>query len=182
MTDDLKRVGQAKACSIIFLQLNLQDVFGGGSGVLAIARILRRAFCERAPIGLRLECEPTCLSANGFQDFLTNPTLTQNNRKYQTIENAENPVKSRAFGVLPFPKPETVDEVAELTGYHRRTILRYVQRKYIYAVNIMGKYYISKQSIINYLATDKAFKNAQKSEWHDRVILMFCCDLTMYNN
>ena len=64
----------------------------------------------------------------------------------------------------------TVDEVAELTGYHRRTILRYVQRKYIYAVNIMGKYYISKQSIINYLATDKAFKNTQKSEWHEEII------------
>ena len=46
-------------------------------------------------------------SPNGFQDFLTNPTLTQNNRKYQTIENAENPANSRAFGVLSFPKPKT---------------------------------------------------------------------------
>ena len=71
------------------------------------------------------------------------------------------------------PDTLTVDEVVELTGYHRRTILRYVQRKYIYAVNIMGKYYISKQSIINYLATDKAFKNTQKSEWYERVILKF---------
>ena len=68
------------------------------------------------------------------------------------------------------PDTLTVDEVAELTGYHRRTILRYVQRKYIYAVTIMGKYYISKQSIINYLATDKAFRNTQKSEWHIFVI------------
>ena len=34
----------------------------------------------------------------------------------------------------------------------------------------MGKYYISKNSIINYLATDKAFKNTQKSEWHITVI------------
>ena len=64
------------------------------------------------------------------------------------------------------PDTLTVDEVAELTGYHRRTVLRYVQRKYIYAVNIMGKYYISKHSIINYLATDKAFGNTQKSEWN----------------
>ena len=71
------------------------------------------------------------------------------------------------------PDTLTVDEVAELTGYHRRTILRYVQRKYIYAVNIMGKYYISKQSIINYLATDKAFKNTQKSRWHERIIQFF---------
>ena len=68
------------------------------------------------------------------------------------------------------PDTLTVDEVAELTGYHRRTILRYVQRKYIYAVNIMGKLYISKQSVINYLVTDKAFKNTQKSEWHRDII------------
>ncbi len=67
----------------------------------------------------------------------------------------------------------TADEVAELTAYHRRTILRYVPRKYIYAVNIMGKYYISKYSIINYLATDKAFKNTQKSRWHLNTILKF---------
>ncbi len=71
------------------------------------------------------------------------------------------------------PDTLTVDEVAELTGYHRRTILRYVQRKYIYAVNIMGKYYISKQSVINYLATDKAFKNTQKSEWHINIVMLF---------
>ena len=71
------------------------------------------------------------------------------------------------------PDMLTVDEVAELTGYHRRTVLRYVQRKYIYAVNIMGKYYISKQSIINYLATDKAFKNTQKTPWHIAVIERF---------
>ena len=71
------------------------------------------------------------------------------------------------------PDTLTVDGVAELTGYHRRTVLRYVQRKYIYAVNIMGKYYISKQSIINYLVTDKAFKNTQKSEWHEGVIRTF---------
>ena len=68
--------------------------------------------------------------------------------------------------------PDTliVDDVAELTGYNRTTILRYTRKKYIYAINIMGKYYISKQSIINYLVTDKAFKNTQKSEWHEKCI------------
>ena len=71
------------------------------------------------------------------------------------------------------PDTLTVDEVAELTGYNRKTILRYVQRKYIYAVNIMGKYYISKQSIINYLTTDKAFGNTQKTEWHRMIIQLF---------
>ena len=71
------------------------------------------------------------------------------------------------------PDTLTVDEVVELTGYSRKTILRYAQRKYIYAVNIMGKYYISKQSIINYPATDKAFKNTQKSEWHVNIICLY---------
>ena len=71
------------------------------------------------------------------------------------------------------PDTLTVDEVVALTGYSRTTILRYVRKKYIYAVNIMGKYYISKQSIINYLATDKAFRNTQKSEWHESIILKF---------
>ena len=46
---------------------------------------------------------------NGFQDFFRNPTLTQNNRKYQTVENAETPDVSRVFGVLSFSKPETSD-------------------------------------------------------------------------
>ena len=71
------------------------------------------------------------------------------------------------------PDTLTVDEVAEVTGYSHTTILRYIRNKYIYAVNIMGKLYISKQSIINYLATDKAFKNTQKSEWHEDIILKF---------
>ena len=71
------------------------------------------------------------------------------------------------------PDALTVDEVVQLTGYCRKTILRYVQRKYIYAVNIMGKYYISKHSIINYLSTNKAFKITQKNEWHEEVIQVF---------
>ena len=71
------------------------------------------------------------------------------------------------------PDTLAVDEVAELTGYDRRTVLRYVRRKYIYGVNLMGKYYISKHSIINYLATDKAFKNTQKSERHEEIVRLF---------
>ena len=63
-------------------------------------------FCMAERVGF----EPTApCGVTGFQDFLTNPTLTQNNRNYQTIENAENPVKSRVFGVLLFQKPETSD-------------------------------------------------------------------------
>ena len=54
------------------------------------------------------QMRPPCLTANGFQHFPQNPTLTQNNRKYQTIENAENPINSRAFGVLSFRKSENI--------------------------------------------------------------------------
>ena len=71
------------------------------------------------------------------------------------------------------PDTLTVDEVVTLTGYSRKTILRYVQKKYIYAVTIMGKRYISKKSLISYLATDRAFKNTQKSEWHEKIIAQF---------
>ena len=53
------------------------------------------------------DSNPRVQRTNGFQDFLKNPTLPQNNRKYQTIENAENPDVSRVFGVLSFPKSKT---------------------------------------------------------------------------
>ena len=69
------------------------------------------------------------------------------------------------------PDTLTVDEVAELTGYHRRTILRYVQRKYIYGVKICGRYVISKKSVINYFATDGAFRTVHKSKLHKNIIL-----------
>ena len=46
---------------------------------------------------------------NGFQNFFRNPALTKNNRKYQTVKNAENPDVARAFSVLSFSKPETSD-------------------------------------------------------------------------
>ena len=55
--------------------------------------------------------------------------------------------------------------ISEVTGCSCTTILRYMWKKCIYVVNIMGK--------LNYLATDKAFKNTQKSEWHDKIIHEF---------
>lgn len=69
------------------------------------------------------------------------------------------------------PDTLTVDEVAELTGYNRKTILRSAERKYIFATNLKGKLYISKQSLIEYLSSNKALGNMQKSEWHVNVIM-----------
>jgi hypothetical protein len=71
------------------------------------------------------------------------------------------------------PDVLTVKEVAELTGYNRKTILRYAKKKYIFPINLQGKLYISKQSLIEYFSSDKALKNTQKSEWYEKIILLF---------
>lgn len=71
------------------------------------------------------------------------------------------------------PDVLTVKEVAELTGYNRKTILRYAEKKYIFTVSLKGKLYISKQSLIEYLSSDIAFKNKQKTRWHESMIRMF---------
>ena len=71
------------------------------------------------------------------------------------------------------PDVLTVKEVAELTGYNRKTILRYAEKKYIFTVSLKGKLCISKQSLIEYFSSDKALKNVQKSEWYEKIILLF---------
>jgi excisionase family DNA binding protein len=71
------------------------------------------------------------------------------------------------------PDVLTVKEVAELTGYNRKTILRYAKKKYIFAINLKGKLCISKQSLIEYLSSNKALGNTQKSEWYEKIILLF---------
>lgn len=71
------------------------------------------------------------------------------------------------------PDTLTVQEVAKITGYADSTILRYINRRYIYAVKICGRYAISKKSIINYFTKDKVFKNTQKSRWHKAIIRSF---------
>ena len=72
-----------------------------------------------------------------------------------------------------FPDVLTVKEVAELTGYNRKTILRYAKKKYIFTVSLKGKLCISKQSLIEYLSSDKAFNNMQKTKWHESMVRMF---------
>ena len=55
--------------------------------------------------------------------------------------------------------------ISDVTGCNCTTILRYMWKKCIYVVNIMGK--------LSYLATDKAFKNTQKSVWHEKIVQLF---------
>ncbi len=89
-----------------------------------------------------------------------------------TLRGAEKTRFKRMLEMLLADVPDTltVQEVAKLTGYAESTILRYINRRYIYAVKICGRYAISKKSVINYFAKDKAFKNTQKSKWHIGII------------
>ena len=48
--------------------------------------------------------DPTCLSANGFQVSEKYLKITENIRRYRKLNNAENPIKSRAFSVLLFQR------------------------------------------------------------------------------
>ena len=80
------------------------------------------------------------------------------------------------------PDVLTIKEVAELIGYNRKTILRYAERKYIFAINLKGKLYISKQSLIEYLSSDIAFKNKQRTRWHKSVIQVFIENKKKYIN
>ncbi len=92
-----------------------------------------------------------------------------------TLRGAEKTKFKRMLETLLADVPDTltVQEMAKLTGYAESTILRYINRRYIYAVKICGRYAISKKSIINYFAKDKAFKNTQKSKWHIHIIKQY---------
>jgi hypothetical protein len=76
---------------------------------------------------------------------------------YKKVEDLAKKMKSATY----FKCVLTLT-ISEVTGCSYTTILRYVWKKCIYVVNIMDK--------LNYIATDKAFKNTQKSEWHITVI------------
>ena len=71
------------------------------------------------------------------------------------------------------PDVLSVVDIEHLTGYSRYTILRLIQQKHLFAVTIMCKYYISKLSVMEFLASESAFQRRQKSEWYKRMILSF---------
>lgn len=85
-----------------------------------------------------------------------------------TLNRAERAKFKRMFEetLADVPDMLTVDEVSTLPGYSRTTILRYVRKKYIYAVKIKEKCPIAKSGVIKYFASDRAFQNMQKTEWH----------------
>ena len=62
---------------------------------------------------------------------------------------------------------------AKITGYSRTTILRRVQNGDIFAVMMNDEYVISKEGVIEFFASDKAFRIYNKSKWHEKIIQFF---------
>ena len=72
-----------------------------------------------------------------------------------------------------YPDAMDINRVAKITGYSRTTILRKVQNGDIFAVMMNDEYILSKESVIAFFASDKAFKIYDKSKWHEKAIEYF---------
>lgn len=80
------------------------------------------------------------------------------------------------------PDALTVDEAAAVIGYHRQTVYNHTANGDITAIRLSGKYIIPKSELIQYLATDRAFRIQRKSEWHMGVIRGFIEDKNLYTS
>ena len=69
-----------------------------------------------------------------------------------------------------YPDAMDINRVAKITGYSRTTILRRVQNGDMFAVMMNDEYVLSKSGVIEFFASDKAFKIYDKSKWHERAI------------
>ena len=78
-----------------------------------------------------------------------------------------------------YPDAMDINRVAKITGYSRTTILRKVQNGDVFAVMMNDEYILSKESVIEFFASDKAFKIYEKSKWHEKAIRWFIKE--MYN-
>ena len=68
------------------------------------------------------------------------------------------------------PDAMDINRVAKITGYSRTTILRRVQNGDIFAVMMNDEYVLSKAGVIEFFASDKAFRIYDKSKWHEKAI------------
>ena len=69
-----------------------------------------------------------------------------------------------------YPDAMDINRVAKITGYSRTTILRRVQNGDIFAVMMNDEYILSKENVIAFFASDKAFKIYDKSKWHENAV------------
>ena len=69
-----------------------------------------------------------------------------------------------------YPDAMNINRVAKITGYSRTTILRRVRDGDIFAVMMNDEYILSKAGVIEFFASDKAFRIYDKSKWHEKAI------------
>ena len=69
-----------------------------------------------------------------------------------------------------YPDAMDINRVAKITGYSRTTILRRVQNGDMFAVMMNDEYVLSKAGVIEFFASDKAFRIYNKSKWHEKAI------------
>ena len=69
-----------------------------------------------------------------------------------------------------YPDAMDINRVAKITGYSRTTILRRVQNGDMFAVMMNDEYVLSKSGVLEFFASDKAFRIFNKSKWHERAI------------
>ena len=72
-----------------------------------------------------------------------------------------------------YPDAMDINRVAKITGYSRTTILRRVQNGDMFAVMMNDEYMLSKVGVIEFFASDKAFRIYNKSRWHEKVVAYF---------
>ncbi len=69
-----------------------------------------------------------------------------------------------------YPDAMDINRVAKITGYSRTTILRRVRDGDFFAVMMNDEYILSKAGVIEFFASDKAFRIYDKSKWHEKAI------------
>ena len=72
-----------------------------------------------------------------------------------------------------YPDAMDINRVAKITGYSRTTILRRVQNGDMFAVMMNDEYVLSKVGVIEFFASDKAFRIYNKSKWHEKAVRWF---------
>jgi hypothetical protein len=69
-----------------------------------------------------------------------------------------------------YPDAMDINRVAKITGYSRTTILRRVQNGDMFAVMMNDEYVLSKAGVIEFFASNKAFRIYNKSKWHEKAV------------
>ena len=131
-----------------------------------LERYLAKPRAERSreiPVGVFSSRKENSLPLEkGGRDSNVNIVLTSNERA-MFIHMLEKRMEI-------YPDAMNINRVAKTTGYSRTTILRHVRNGDIFAVMMNDEYVISKEGVIEFFASDQAFKIYNKSKWHENAI------------